>query len=77
MAVILDESGGLLLDEALADLLDEAGLTGMSLDSSIACSFSAYTSATARATMEFEAGQPVQFGLTTLASDPWISSYPG
>ena len=39
--------------------------------------FYAYTRVTASVTIGFEAGQPVQFGLTTLASDPWTSMYPG
>lgn len=39
--------------------------------------FNAHSAVTAQATMEFEAGQPVQTGLTTLAMDPWISMYPG
>lgn len=43
----------------------------------VAMAFNAHTTVTAQATMEFEAGQPVQAGLTTLATDPWISMYPG
>ena len=39
--------------------------------------FNARIAVTAQATMEFEAGQPVQAGLTTLATDPWFSMYPG
>lgn len=39
--------------------------------------FSAYTSVTASATIEFEAGQPVDTDVAALASDPWISMYPG
>lgn len=42
-----------------------------------ATAFRAYTSVTAQATMGFKAGVPVQAGLTTLASDPWTSMYPG
>jgi hypothetical protein len=41
------------------------------------CSFYAYRTVTVQATIEFEAGQPVQFGMTTAASDPWTSMYPG
>ncbi len=47
------------------------------LNVSAVCSFYAYSTITAQATMEFEAGEPVQFGLTTLASDPWVAAYPG
>lgn len=39
--------------------------------------FLAYSPVNASATIEFEAGQPVQMSLTTLASAPWISMYPG
>jgi hypothetical protein len=53
------------------------GQTGTSVDTRISMEFRAYTSVTAQATMEFEAGQPVQAGLTTLAEDPWTSMYPG
>lgn len=47
------------------------------VSSSVVSSFGARIIVTAQATMEFEAGQPVQTSLTTLASDPWISMYPG
>lgn len=43
---------------------------------SFTCQFHAYSGVSVSATMEFEAGEPVQFGLVTLASDPWISGYP-
>lgn len=42
----------------------------------VGMSFQARTSVTAQATMEFEAGQPFEAEVTTLASDPWISMYP-
>jgi len=41
------------------------------------CAFSAYTTVTAQATMEFEAGQPFTGDAAALATDPWISMYPG
>lgn len=44
---------------------------------SVGMSFQAHSAVTAQATMEFEAGQPVQAGMTTLAADPWFSMYPG
>ena len=44
---------------------------------SVMCQFYANIGVTAQATMEFEAGQPYQAGLVTLASDPWTSTYPG
>lgn len=47
------------------------------ISSSVTSTFQAHSTVTAQATMEFEAGQPVQTSLTTLASDPWISMYPG
>lgn len=43
----------------------------------INCAFNAYTSVTASATIELEAGQPVQADGAALASDPWTSMYPG
>jgi hypothetical protein len=51
--------------------------TQTTLTVGIECSFNACKTVTAQATMEFEAGQPVQTGLTTAASDPWIPMYPG
>lgn len=47
------------------------------VSSSVACSLQAHSAVTAQATMGFMAGQPVQAGMTILASDPWISMYPG
>ena len=44
---------------------------------SVSCRFQAYSGISAQVTMEFEAGEPVQAGLTTLASDPWFSMNPG
>jgi hypothetical protein len=39
--------------------------------------FNAYSRVTAQATMEFEAGQPYTGDAGGLATDPWISMYPG
>jgi hypothetical protein len=39
--------------------------------------FNAHTTVTAQATMEFEAGQPFDGDAAALATDPWISMYPG
>ena len=39
--------------------------------------FNAYTAVTASATIEVEAGQPVEMDGSALASDPWTSMYPG
>jgi hypothetical protein len=47
------------------------------VDVKVSMSFRAYTSVTVQATMEFEAGLPVQEDVSTLASDSWISMYPG
>lgn len=101
MAVILDESGAILLDEWLSaeGIDDELGWPGpvatvavaaptgtvtgslppgaTAVISGVACAFQAYTSVSAQATMEFEAGQPIQTGMITLASAPWTSMYPG
>lgn len=41
------------------------------------CWFQSYISVTAQATMEFEAGQPVDTDVVFLTTDPWISMYPG
>lgn len=48
----------------------------MSLTVAAGAAFQARTAVTAQATMEFEAGQPFEAEVTTLASDPWISMYP-
>ncbi len=54
------------------------GSTGTPVSVQLASSFQGYKSVTATsATMEFEAGQPVQLGLVTLASDRWNQMYPG
>lgn len=50
---------------------------GTPITAGVSSKFHAYTAVTAQATMEFEAGQPVQTGLITLAEDPWTSMYPG
>ena len=52
------------------------GLPTTSVAADVECGFWAYSPVTASVTIGFEAGQPVQFGLTTLASDPWTSMYP-
>jgi hypothetical protein len=70
----LDTTTGDVLQVTLNQSITVALSTGNARDS---MSFQAHTAVTAQATMEFEAGQPVQAGLTTLASDPWISMYPG
>ena len=44
---------------------------------SVAMSFQAHRAVTAQATMEFEAGQPVQAGMRTLPTDSWFPMYPG
>lgn len=41
------------------------------------CQFAAYGAVSAQATIEFDAGAPLQLGLTTLASDSWVPTYPG
>jgi hypothetical protein len=74
MAVLDDELASAFLDEALTPIYDEMGLP---LDARDTMSFQAHSAVTAQATMEFEAGQPVQAGMTTLATDPWFSMYPG
>jgi hypothetical protein len=43
----------------------------------VSMSFKAHTAVTVQATMEFEAGQPIDADMVTLATDPWISMYPG
>lgn len=43
----------------------------------ITSAFNAYTSVTVQATIEHEAGQPFEEEVVTLATDPWISMYPG
>lgn len=77
MAVLLDEAGASLLDEALALLLDEAGQPTTSVVASVVTSFQAHSAVTVQATMEFEAGLPVQAGMRTLPTEPWFSMYPG
>jgi hypothetical protein len=48
------------------------------VSATVTCSFKGFKSVTASsATIEFKAGQPVQLGLTTLASDRWFQMYPG
>lgn len=47
------------------------------VDAQATMSFSAYTSVTASATIELEAGQPVTMDGAALPSDPWTSMYPG
>jgi hypothetical protein len=41
----------------------------------MAAAFNARAAVTSQATLEFQAGQPVQPGMTTLAADPWVSMY--
>jgi len=77
MAVILDEAGLPLLDELLASIFDEAGQPTTPVDVQVTMGCEAYTSVTAQATMEFEAGQPVNLDGAALASAPWTSMYPG
>lgn len=48
----------------------------MTLTVGAAASFQAHRTVTATATMEFEAGQPFEAEVTTLATDPWVSMYP-
>jgi hypothetical protein len=43
----------------------------------ITTAFNAHTAVTVQATMEFEAGQPFEGDAAALATDPWISMYPG
>lgn len=52
-------------------------INATTVSASVKSAFYARIAVSAQATMEFEAGQPVQISLTTLASDPWISMYPG
>lgn len=57
--------------------LGQVLINAKQVSASVKSGFYARKSVSAQATMEFEAGQPVQISLTTLASDPWISMYPG
>lgn len=42
----------------------------------IACSFKGLKTVTATVTLGFEAGQPAQGGMVTIASDRWFQMYP-
>lgn len=62
---------------AVQAYLGQVLVNAKAVSASVKSAFGARISVSSQATMEFEAGQPVQASLTTLASDPWISMYPG
>jgi hypothetical protein len=72
MATLLDEAGNDILDEALGQIYDEAGMPAASSEFSVTCECLVYVGLSITATMECEVGVPYRIQPT----DRWQQMYP-